>query len=337
MLLELLQDYIPNRLLFREEQIEKLENVYNQFKEFGISNNHCLLGPTGTGKSTVINFVLKNKDKEYYTLISAKGIKKTYAIFQKILKSKSNNYLNLMDDIIKEFKEKRRILIIDELNLLNDMDVFWDCLNNIYRQTSIPIIIVTYNPNIIETMPEDARLTLFFAKIEFLNYDSEQLYKIAQDRLSLINTKLKSAVTEEGLRYVCGYSKKTNSGRTMFNLIRRCLLSNDFSEKKIQEFIKEDDYSEMHNFVLGMTETERKFLEVLTDLIIKNPRNIIKTPDLYKSLPNFSPQRIAQLITTFEKEYCFLHTHFSTYKKRGGRYRIIEVEPLILSKLIGVI
>ena len=84
---------------------------------------------------------------------------------------------SLENDIIHFLKKTPKVLIIDEVNnLKDDREVFqlFGHLNTIYRETRVPIIVITNNRNIRNMMPDDARKTLLFEIIEFPAYKADE-------------------------------------------------------------------------------------------------------------------------------------------------------------------
>ena len=127
--MELMDEYVPQKLLFREVQIEKLRSIFSQFKKYKTSSNLLLTGSTGGGKTTTLKFVLKDQDSKDYILITGRNALSSIKLLQQIANSKSTHVRDLADLIIDRFKKNPQILIIDEIKPLKNSSEFFDALN----------------------------------------------------------------------------------------------------------------------------------------------------------------------------------------------------------------
>jgi len=50
MIIELSEEYLPERILFRDKQVKQIEEVFQNYKKFGMGTNLVVFGTTGSGK-----------------------------------------------------------------------------------------------------------------------------------------------------------------------------------------------------------------------------------------------------------------------------------------------
>ena len=322
------ENFIPDKILHREEQIQEIEKVFKNF-----SNNLLLMGNSGSGKTSSIKFLMK---KFYGRYIYVSALKTSMRTLKELSGLKYRDYGDIFNEFTDQLINNPKIIIIDELNKIKDISDMFDYLNAIYRKTNSPIILISNDPQTIGKMPNDAKLTLFLQRVTFNSYDANELYSIAIDRLKMINIEEK--FPEASLRYICAKVASTdNSARDVLFLVFKCIVENDFSPDFIDSLGKKMQEEDWTNWTTSLKEIEKNLLDVLIDISIKNIGKEIISSDLYSSLSNLSPQRISQLITFFVNNG-ILVTKERNLGRRGGRVRIIEFSsPEIFNKLVGAL
>lgn len=318
MIVELTENYQPTEILHRDKQINSIIGVFKNFKETGMSSNLLVLGTSGSGKTTTVRKIIQRENQSVFG--SASITNTTFKTFRAMFDLNCKTTERLISEIINKLKKEPKILIIDEINKIIDPLNFFNLLNTIYRETSCPVIIITNKRTIHEDIPEDARLTLFFERVDFPSYNALELYDILKGRLKLIREKIPK-IPNGSLKKICALGGKDSSARVVLSLTLRCILANNFSEDyidKIKNDLKKEDWRE---FCLGLKPTEKEFLKILLDLqTIK--KEIIPT-DISKTMKDFTPARISQLISSFEN-YGIIESKYKNLGRAGGRKRIIN-------------
>ena len=230
------------------------------------------------------------------------------------------------------------MLIFDEVQKIKDINNFFDYLNFIYRQTGVPIIIISNKRTIIDDMPIDAKKTLIFEKINFPSYNALELQDIVKDRLKMMKDEpILKRIPEGFVEYVCSKEAKEGSARTTLLIIMRCILSNNFSEEFINKINKDQEKEDWTEFINSLTKLEKTFLNALIEIYIKDLKKPITASQIRENM-GIIPQRISQLITTFEKDYGIIKTEYQNLGRGKGRYRIIDfVSQEIFVKLEGLV
>ena len=58
MIIELSDDYIPEKILHRDSQIKEIKKIFKNFKKLGMGTNLVILGVTGSGKTCLIKKII---------------------------------------------------------------------------------------------------------------------------------------------------------------------------------------------------------------------------------------------------------------------------------------
>ncbi|MEA3248162.1 MAG: AAA family ATPase [Nanoarchaeota archaeon] len=321
MIRELTESFEPKKVFHRKEQIKIIDAVFKNFREFGMASNLLIQGVTGSGKTTVISKTIndnqQNGEKDVL-FVSGADTKTTFKTLRALFDINCSTSEKLLAEGIQFLRKNPKILIIDEVNKIKDHENLFDSLNTIYRVTQCPIIIITNKRTIIDNMPDDARLTLFFDKIEFPSYNATEIKDIINDRLrTLKNIK----IPKMALQKIYAYSARQGSARVALQIIVKCILANNYKEAYIDHVEKSLEREDWKTFINGLTASEKRFLGSLFS--ISDQKQYFRHSDLTLNLKDLSPSRISQLVTSFE-DYGVLVTEYRNLGRRNGRYRVIR-------------
>ena len=321
MINELTEYYEPEKILHRAEQIKDVDNVFKNFKKFGVASNLLIQGVTGSGKTTIITKVIKDNTigEEDHIFISGAETQTSFKTLRAIFDLNFSTIERVLTEGVKKLKSHPKIIIIDEVNKIRDCNNLFDNLNTIYRGIPCPIIVITNKRTIVDSMPDDARLTLLFDKVNFPAYNAIEIKNIVKDRIKRIRPKIK--VPEGALAKISAFSARGGSARIALMITMKCILSNDYSIKYIDKIAKNLEREDWLIFVKGLTPSEKRFLEAL--LQISDSKPFMRHSDLTARLKDLSPSRISQLVTSFE-DYGILVTEYKNFGRGTGRYRIIK-------------
>lgn len=337
MTLQVLMDNSPvEELLIREEQSDMIEKVFKKYEsEESISINLVLIGVTGAGKTFTLNQIISKYPNHIY--ISAATKKKSNQIISLISGINVRRTDILLEKTIDFLKKSKKVLIVDELNRIQDPRTFFDDMNTIFRETNIPIIVITNNPLVVDNMEEDARNTLFLKKVIFTKYTTLDLKEICLQRIKLLPGDLPGKIGDGVLNYICALAARAGSARKALNLVRGCYIDKKFDMKHVASLEEQEEILDFKTFINSMNQMQRKFLEDMFHLSCKAHREgeeFISYKDLQEKIPGLNKSRISQLVTEFENNYGFIETKYVEKGRGGGRYREIKfVNEEILDKL----
>jgi len=331
---ELTDSYVPDKILHREKQIKRIKDIFINFKNLGFASNLLIQGVTGSGKTISVMKVISDVGDDNYFYTTATQPTTTLKTLKSLFDTNKGATSDVIVYGIKKLKEKPRVLIIDEVNKIKDITEFFNALNAIYRETGCPIIIITNKRTIIKDMPDDARLTLFFERVNFPAYNAKELKDILMYRLEKIKNKIPE-IPESAINYICALGAREGSARIVLGITLRCILENNFSEEFIRDVMDNIDLEDWKSFINGLSKTEKVFLKTL--LMLKEVKDEITSSDISRFMDKLSPSRISQLITTFV-DYGVINYRYKNMGRHGGRMRIVNfVSDEIYKKLNDLI
>lgn len=335
-MLELTEQYIPDKFLFREEQVHKITQTFINFKNKSLANNLILLGTTGAGKTSILQKIILDQNNNLF--VSANENRTTNRILKKLSGKNHRSDSELLSSLINQLKQEPKIIVIDEVGKITDIENFCNILNALYRETGIPIIIATNKWTFIEEMPDDARLTLFLNRVEFPCYNAVQLKEILKYRLSLIADKIDFNFSDSSLEYLSSKVVKSHfsSVRIALMILNQCVNakedSMEFIEQKIEYLVEQD----WRNFIHKLSDIEKEFLNIVLDL--SESQDEIPAPCVNMKMSGIaSPSKISQLVTTFI-DYGLLSAKWKHLGRAGGKHRIISFsKPAYRTKLLKLL
>ncbi len=323
----LMDGFNTNDLLFRKTQLESIEKVFERYRaEDPIATNLILIGVTGAGKTFTMEKVMAQYPEHIY--ISAATRKRSNQIISLISSVNVRKTDILLEQTIKFLKKEKKVLIIDELNRVEDpKDLFGD-LNTIFRETGIPIILITNNPLIVNSMEEDAKNTLFLKRVIFARYNALELRDLCLQRLRELPEDLSRKMEDGTLRFICATAARSGSARKALNLLRGCYTDDKFSLDHVGILMDQEECIDFETFIQSMNETQRIFLRDLKEQydlkLRRGEEDFLTSQDIQNARPDLHKSKISQLITEMEEKYCLIKTEWVEKGRGGGRYRKIS-------------
>lgn len=333
MLKELSEDFIPEIMPHREVQLKIIRETFKQFKDEGCAQNLIILGTTGAGKTSILKKVTSEQNNHIY--LSALEYNTTHKILKKLTKQKTHSNSDLQLLFLEEMKINPKILIIDEAGKIDNIEEFSNFLNMIWRSVKIPIILATNKWTFIQDMPTDARLTLFFHKVELPSYDANQMKDIIISRTELINN-LK--IPEKSIEYLSAKIVKEHlsSVRIALLVLSRVVASNDFSTENIDKKLEDICEQDWIGFLHKLNPMEKKFLNVVLDLT-EEKIEISSQEIATRMSDEASPSRVSQLISAFS-DYGIIKCEYKNLGRAGGKYRLLSfVSMKVRAKLLKLL
>ena len=184
------EDYIPEKIIGRKKEIESIASSIRPLFYNKPMINVFLHGPTGTGKTSVIRYIIREVHKETSRI---KGIyvncwkdDTTYAVLLRIAevlhptmrlaKIKRSN-AEILDLINFKKGNTKVFVVLDEVDKLKSDEILY----MLSREGYGLIMISNYNIAL-EKLDRRVRSSLSYVDIEFKPYDFEDLYNILKER-----------------------------------------------------------------------------------------------------------------------------------------------------------
>lgn len=294
----------PGRILFREKEIGIIKKNLEEIKNNEEGENLILYGPSGTGKTSVVEFVLADEES-HHVFISGRSSNTSIKILKGIFDLSYGTKERLLGEGIKKLKQNRKIIFIDEIDKIGDVEMLFDDLNTIYRETLCPLVIISNNRNLMNRMKQDAFSTLHFKRIEFLPYDPVQMQKILLDRMNIMKDKYSDfpQIPEDFVPYLCAFMKREghDSIRDLFFTAKNCLKENNFSREFIIQVLKllnEQDWGEWFG---TLSSSKKRVIIIIISLVNKGVTEI-SSSDILPHMNGLSPQSVSRLLNELENE-----------------------------------
>jgi len=263
-------DYLPNKLVFREKELEQLVcNLKN-----GVST--LLIGPVGSGKTSIVRLAseqVKHQTEFYY--VDCAIYDTQYSVLRELLPKTHLMIYKSVYELIKYLtkylkqNKKRVIVCFDNFNRLKEPEIVKKMIN-----MGVSVVLVgrierndsVLTENVISHIPSLIRLR---------NYSNQQALEILKDRAR--KAILSSAYSEQILQKI---AEKThgNIGRALGILKFLCLQA-EVTRKDSLDEIKDEMF---HNPV-NLNGDEQVLLRIIENT------NKVSSSELYKSYSCYVP------------------------------------------------
>ncbi|MCL5008701.1 MAG: AAA family ATPase [Candidatus Marsarchaeota archaeon] len=192
--------YVPDKLLFRDRQINEIEKALTPSLRGERGRNVFIYGKTGTGKTSSIKYVVERVRllpvvKAKITYVNCRIYNSRYRVLSKIASDHIPMYakrglgiIDIYEKIISWMEEDNKILIVvlDELDIIRDLDDLVYTLtraNSDIKSGGITIIGVSNKLSFKEELDPRSLSTLYENEIAFPPYNSSELSAILNDRV----------------------------------------------------------------------------------------------------------------------------------------------------------
>jgi cell division control protein 6 len=176
--------FVPEKLLHREGQIREIERCLKPALKNKPIENIFLLGTSGTGKTTVIKWILENYFKENSAYVNCWKFRTSYEILREILlilnvPVHGREPTGELIKTIEKVNTKKRIIVgLDEVDRLKDIDLLY-----VLARGNCGLVLVSTAYHSLLTLTTRIRRSLSLTEIEFPAYTADEIFDILKERV----------------------------------------------------------------------------------------------------------------------------------------------------------
>lgn len=243
----LLPDYVPGELPHREVQIKRLVEILSPIIRGEKPNNIFIYGLTGTGKTAVTKFVLKNLEEKLskvfiYVYVNTRQVDTPYRILADILESLGSKVpftgistAELYRRFLRKVSDMKPIVIVvlDEIDALvrkHGDDILYRLTRANYDigKSKISIIGITNDVKFVEFLDPRVKSSLSEEEIVFPPYNADELEDILRKRASY--AFYPSAISDEVIKLCAALAARDHGdARRALDLLR---VSGEIAERE---------------------------------------------------------------------------------------------------------
>lgn len=228
------EDYIPERLIFREREVNELKNYFLGFLR---KNKVSLIitGPSGSGKTTTIKWVSREFE-EYYSGIkifyvncwkNTTNYSVLYSILEKFypfeIKRRGKSFDEILELFDKFIEDLEICIILDEVDKLENDALIYNFLSR-----KIPLIMISnredfylkYDPRILSRLSP-------YKRLNFNKYSIREIIEILKSRIEF--ALYPGTISEEVLEEIADRSK--GDARIALSLLRSAAIEAENKNK----------------------------------------------------------------------------------------------------------
>jgi cell division control protein 6 len=232
--------YVPQRLPFREKQIDDITQGLASVANSAKPNNLFVYGKTGTGKTSTVKFVMdqltdfvsSRKLPVYSTYINCRSNSSKYKVLLKAVRSlfPSNDFLGYSASFVYEklldFTSNNGahiVLILDEIDKVKDIDELVYLLsrgNDELQKGSITLIGISNNLMFKDKLDPRSKSSLCEREMVFSPYNANELKEILFERCD--KAFRPGSVTESAISLAAAIAaQESGDARTAVMLLQR--------------------------------------------------------------------------------------------------------------------
>jgi len=215
--------YTPEKLIFREKEINSIEKAIKPALEGEKGRNLFIYGRTGTGKTTCTKYVIAEikeipNTKARVSYVNCRMYNTRFRVLNKVIAEHMPNYarrgygtVDLYEKLTNWIEEDNKILVLvlDEIDMVKDLDDLvytMTRINSDIRSGGVAMIGISNKVSFKEELDPRSLSALYESELVFPSYYSDEIYEILKDRAS--KGFKKSIVGDDILHFIAASAAK---------------------------------------------------------------------------------------------------------------------------------
>jgi orc1/cdc6 family replication initiation protein len=265
--LPLTEAFIPTRLLHREGQLKELERCLKPALYGKPIENVFLVGPSGTGKTTLAKWVLESYFKEISAYVNCWKYKSTHEVLKEILlnfqipihgREPTADLIKSLENLMK--KKRLIIVCLDEVDQLENFDVLY-----VLSRSGCGLVLASTHYHALIDLPMRIKSSLALTEIEFPAYKPEELFDILKDR---VEYSFRPGSIKDQLLKIISVAAEGDA-RVAIEILRRAGKKTEdkglkqVTIEEIKQAIKEAKKTKVSFILSNLNEHQRVIFEIL--------------------------------------------------------------------------
>jgi cell division control protein 6 len=367
-------DYIPARLIGRDEQIKQVAYLMKPLFRHGSPNNALIFGPAGCGKTVVTKYVLKSLMVKLNQAPVGVNVDWVYIHCKKVYTSSSvlytlihhldpetkipktgyslNYYYDALFGLMNN-SNKALIVILDEIDFLKSDDVLYNFSRAVANEELkdrrfISVIGLSNSLKYEEKLDPRVLSSMGFEKLRFPPYYADPIFHILNDRINIAFTP--NSISEETLMECSIDSARANGDvRKALKVLSTAasLAENEgVHEIKISHIKAAEEKVQTSEIIESVMELPLHHKIILSSIIKANETTeAAPTGDVVKmynalckriDIKPVDPTMVSKNIGALEMQ-SFIQFVKVNRGRKGGVTRLISINPLDLEQIkIGI-
>jgi len=301
--LPLTEAFIPTRLLHREGQLKELERCLKPALYRKNIENVFLVGPSGTGKTTLAKWVLESYFKEISAYINCWKYKSTHEVLKEILlnfevpihgREPTSELIKKLENLI----EKKHLIIVclDEVDQLDSFDILY-----ILARNTCGLLLASTHYHALIDLPSRIKSSLALTEIEFPAYKPDELFDILKDR---IEYSFRPGTIKNNLIKIASIAAEGDA-RVALEILRRAGKKaedkglKEVTIEEIKQAIKEAKKTKAAFFLSKLNEHQKVIYEILgkrkkmaSGMLYREYAKIVNKPVVDRAYRNYMKQMV---------------------------------------------
>ena len=297
-------DYQPKLVPYRENHQKYVASCIKPLFQNRNGKNLLVFGKPGVGKTVSIRHVLNEleeyEDKTATIFINCWKKDTTHKIVVDICEQigytwvQNKNTDDLIREITKILNKKSAVIVLDEFDKLNDLQIVYTILEDIYKKT---IILITNETNFITKLDPRIKSRLILDQLEFKPYSLEETEGILRERRDF--AFIPNIFDEQGLKLIVKKTFETGDVRLgLFLLKESANIAENSSLRKVANEHINEAIAKLDDFKKNDLDQEyNELLEVIKNNSGKTTKEVF---DYYSKINNMAYRTFQRKVKDLE-------------------------------------